>query len=185
MKTWMTWTTCHRNRVCGIVTIGLVFVAAIAVTLPGCASNRHAAELAALRAENEMLRKQVQDETGRQMRDIVAKAITHYYAEHDRLPLRHSDLRSIVGDHGWTIFIAPSERVPDLVREVAQLDNPWAWIDENASYKWLDGEVFNSYSPVFFERGESLGQHRWVVFGDCHAELIAFGGAAWRELGLP
>jgi len=180
-----TWTTCPCKRVRSAAAISFAFIAAIAVSLPGCTSNRHAADLAALRAENEMLRKQVQDETGRQMRDIVVKAITHYYAEHDRLPMRHSELRSVVGDHGWTAFIAPYDRVPERVNEIAQLDNPWAWIDENASYEWLEGEVFDSYSPIFFERGEAIGQQRWVVFGDCHAELIAYGGAAWRELGLP
>lgn len=152
------------------------------LSMAGCTSS-HSGEVAQLRAENQALRDQLRLAVGSQMREIIVAAV-NFAVVHDRLPTKSSDLRYLLGEDSWLLFLAPYDRDMGTMEMLRAMDNPWLWIDEHGSFQWLDGMLYDHHSPVLVERSGDLLQPRWVFFGDAHGEQLVAGGAAWNQLGL-
>lgn len=152
-------------------------VSAFCVIAAGCASQQHAAaadyELHRLREENRFLREQMALATGEQMRKLLVAAITTAEQRNDMLPTKPSDLRESLGEHQWSLFLAPYDRSPSVMNAINQSADPWAWVDQHSSFEWQPGHsTFDAHQPVLVEKQRPFSDVRWVFFADGHGEQL-------------
>ncbi len=131
-------------------------------------------ELKQLREENNTLRQNLSIITGSQMKELaVAIVIWSEGEDHDSTELKKpSDLREMIG---FQSFLAPYDTAAYL--ESMQMSDDfdvWAWTDENSSYILRGGACYDPESILLEQRKEFIPGHRWVVYGDGHAELVAW-----------
>lgn len=129
-------------------------------------------ELKRLREENEHLRQSLSMITASQMRDLAVSIFVWAEGEgHDSTELKKpSDLREVVG---FQAFLAPYDAAYLASMQLPDDFDVWAWTDENSSYILRGGVCYDPESILLEQREEFVPGHRWVVYGDGHAELVA------------
>jgi len=145
-------------------------VSLAACTLTGCASDR----VAALESENIELRRQLAEETARQMRDIGLYAAIYAQSNNDMFPTRPSELRATLDRHGedWTIFLAPYDRPMNKLSAVQGMEDPWAWIDANTSFVFSNAKLGDPNGVFLTERAPVMREIRYTLFADTHVEAV-------------
>ena len=147
-----------------------LMLSSIVGILSGCASDR----LVSLERQNHELRELLAIETAKQMREIGLYAVIYAQDHENAYPTRPSEFREILmqNEEDWSIFLSPYDARPNVIMSVAALEDPWAWIDANASYDFSDASLGPKAVVYMSERDPVLPGIRYTLFSDTRVEAV-------------